>query len=233
MRDASGTSLAPRSCLSIHGEVARLIATYGAWVVGAAVGLESMGFPVPGETTLVTAALYAGSTGRLDIFAVVAAAAIGAVTGDNIGFWIGRNLGYRWLLGHGSILRITERRLKLGQYLFLRYGGKVVFFGRFVAVLRALAAFLAGTNRMRWRRFLVFNAAGGVVWATSYGSAAYVFGDRVAHALEPVVVVLAAAAVVFVIATLLLVWKYEEQLEDEAERALPGPLPDPRRRIRR
>ncbi len=76
-------------------------------------------------------------------------------------------------------IHIEERRLKLGQYLFLKHGGKVVFFGRFVAVLRAFAAFLAGTNRMPWPRFLLFNATGGMVWATLFGLGGYFLGDNI------------------------------------------------------
>src|SRR5262245_52493406 len=143
------------------------ISSYGAWLVGGAVAVESMGIPVPGETMLVTAALYAGASGQLRITHVVLAAIAGAIAGDNAGFWIGRTVGLRWVTRHRSTLRLTTRRLKLGQYLFLRHGGKVVFFGRFVAVLRALAALLAGLNRMTWNRFLLFNALGAVVWASA------------------------------------------------------------------
>src|SRR4030095_11267920 len=141
-----------------------------------------MGIPLPGETMLVTAAVYAGTTGKLNVAHIVLAAIIGAIAGDNAGFWIGRTVGFRWVVRHRSRLRLTTRRLKLGQYLFLKHGGKVVFFGRFVAVLRALAAFLAGANRMPWPRFFAFNVAGGIVWATAYACAAYGLGTRV-HAL--------------------------------------------------
>ncbi len=91
-------------------------------------------------------------------------------------------------------------RLKLGQYLFMKYGGKVVFFGRFVAVLRAWAAFLAGTNRMRWPRFLLFNALGGSMWATLYGLAGYFLGDNVHRLTGPVGIVAIVLAVVIIIA---------------------------------
>src|SRR5689334_19326894 len=123
-----------------------------------------MGLPVPGETTLVTAAIYAATTGRLNIWLVIAAAATGAIVGDSVGFWIGRAFGHRLLLKYGSLLRLTPRRIKLGQYLFQRHGGKVVFFGRFLALLRALAALMAGINYMDWRRFLLFNVTGGIAW---------------------------------------------------------------------
>jgi len=203
-----------------------VIATYGAWIVGGTVAVESMGIPVPGETMLVTAAVYAGTTGELSIAHVVLAAIVGAIAGDNAGFWIGRTVGFRWVVRHRSRLRLTTRRLKLGQYLFLRHGGKVVFFGRFVAVLRALAALLAGINCMTWGRFLLFNALGGIVWASAYGLGAYAFGERLVRALSRVGVLGIAAAAAVVVA-LLVARRFERRLEDTAERALPGPLVGP------
>ena len=116
--------------------------------------------------------------------------------------------------------------IKLGVYLFRKHGAKVVFFGRFVAVLRAWAAFLAGTSRMPWDRFLVFNAAGGILWATLYGLGGYTLGNNI-HRLTGLVgiatIVLAIAAIV---ASLLVRRRHEAQLEAEAERAPPGPLDD-------
>ena len=131
-------------------------------MVAFVIGLESMGLPVPGETTLVTAGIYAGTTGRLNIALVVAAASTGAILGDNLGYWIGHRFGYRLLLRYGRLLRLTPARIKLGQYLFHRHGGTVVFFGRFMALLRTLSALTAGINWMPWWRFLFFNAAGGI-----------------------------------------------------------------------
>ena len=131
----------------------QLIATYGYWAVGVIVALESMGIPLPGETVLVLAALYAGGHHDLNIWGIIASAAIGAILGDNVGYLLGRELGYRLLRRYGRYVGLTDTRIKLGQYLFLRHGGKVVFFGRFIAVLRVLAAFLAGANRMDWRLF--------------------------------------------------------------------------------
>jgi membrane protein DedA with SNARE-associated domain len=183
----------------VFAGLADLISTHGYWVVAAVIMLESMGVPLPGETMLVTAAIFAGTTHQLNILWVIAAAVSGAVVGDNLGFWIGQRFGVALLHNYGHLLRITPQRIRLGQYLFDRHGGKVVFGGRFVAVLRALAALLAGMNCMNWWRFLVFNAAGGIVWATAYGSAAYVFGEQVERLRGPVAVigfVLAGAAVV-------------------------------------
>src|SRR5712692_6100385 len=145
-----------------------LLATYGYLAVFIFVGVESIGVPVPGETMLVTAAIYAGTTGRLSIFWVIVASSAGAVVGDNIGYVIGRTGGYRVLKRYGRYIRLEENRLRLGQYLFRKHGPKVVFFGRFVSVLRIFAAFLAGVNHMHWRLFLIFNAAGGINLVTLY-----------------------------------------------------------------
>jgi len=204
-----------------------LIASYGYGVVGAIVALEGMGIPVPGETALIVAAIYAGRTHELDITLVIAAAALGAILGDNTGFFIGRELGYRLVFRYGHYVRLNEMRIKLGQYLFMRHGGKVVFVARFIAVLRALAALLAGINYMAWRRFVVFNAAGGILWATLYGSGAYALGRQIEHVAKPVGLALAAAAAVLVIGGLMFLRRHEARLEAEAERAMPGPLRPP------
>ncbi|HJS86407.1 MAG TPA: DedA family protein [Acetobacteraceae bacterium] len=210
-----------------------LLAHAGYGAVMLAVGIESMGIPFPGETTLIAAAAYAGSTHKLNIGFVVAAAAAGAIIGDNIGFWIGREIGLRLLLRYGKYIRMTERRIKLGQYLFQRYGGTVVFFGRFIAVLRALAAFLAGTNRMTWPRFLIFNAAGGIVWSSVYGFGAYALGTQIHRLAGPVGAGFGVVALFLIVAGFIFLRRHEHQLEDEAERALPGPIDVRPRRGRR
>src|SRR5256714_7927508 len=107
---------------------------------------------------LLIAAIYAGRTHQLSIVLVIVAAASGAIIGDNIGFFVGREGGYRVLRRYGRYIGFNERRLKVGIYMFRRHGGKVVFFARFVAVLRAWAAFLAGGHRMKWSSFFLFNA---------------------------------------------------------------------------
>ena len=205
-------------------DAAHLISNYGYWAVGGIVGLESIGIPLPGETMLIAAATFAGATHRLDIGLVVAAAAAGAILGDTIGFWIGRELGLRLLHRHGSRIGLTEPRLKLGQYMFLRHGGKVVFFGRFVAVLRTLAALLAGANRMFWPRFLAFNAAGGIIWASLFGFGAFLFGTAIDRFAGPIGTVFLVIAVVGAVVGFVLVRRHEQALLEHAERALPGPL---------
>ena len=135
---------------SVLGDLPGLIAAYGYGLI--LVMLESLGLPLPGEATLLTASIYAGATHDLTLTGIIAAAVTGAVIGYNIGFWIGERVGYPLLIRFGPRLGLTPGKIKLGQYLFMRHGGTVVFFGRFVAVLRVLAAFLVGANKMPWRR---------------------------------------------------------------------------------
>ncbi len=114
-----------------------------------------MGIPLPGETALIAAAVYAGATHHLSIVVLVAVAASAAIIGDNAGYWIGRTGGQRLAERYGRFVRLDRAKLKVGRYLFETYGMKVVLFGRFVAVLRTFAAFFAGVSRIRWSRFLV------------------------------------------------------------------------------
>ena len=208
-------------------DIHHLIETYGYGVIAGIVALEGMGIPVPGETALIVAAIYAQRTHHLTIGLVIAAAAAGAIVGDNTGFFIGRELGYRLVLRFGRYIGLTESRIKLGQYLFRRHGGKVVFVARFVAVLRTLAALLAGLNDMPWRRFVLFNAAGGTLWATVYGTGAYWLGKQIEHLARPVGLALGAVAVILIVIGLRFLRRHEAQLRTEAERALPGPLRPP------
>lgn len=209
--------------IATHG-LTHFLATYGYWAVLLAVAVESAGVPVPGETMLLAAAIYAGTTHHLSILLVIAAAAAGAIVGDNLGFLLGREAGYRLLHRYGRYVHLDERRLKLGHYLFQRHGGKVVFFGRYVAVLRTWAAFLAGTNRMAWNRFLLYNASGGVLWAAVYGVGGYVLGHNVQRFMGPVGSVTLALGVLAVITSVIVLRRQERRLCDEAERAFPGPL---------
>src|SRR2546430_12179920 len=111
-----------------------LLATYGFVGFFVLVGVESIGIPVPGETMLVTAAIYAGTTGRLSIFWVIVASAAGAIVGDNIGYLIGRTGGYRLVKRYGRYIRLEEHKLRLGQYLFDKHRSHDVFFGPFISV---------------------------------------------------------------------------------------------------
>jgi membrane protein DedA with SNARE-associated domain len=196
--------------------------SYGYLVVFLLVMIESIGVPVPGETALVAAALYAGSTHKLNIWGVVAAAAAGAIIGDNIGYGIGRYGGAKLLLRYGHKVRLDEGRLKIGIWLFRRHGGKVVFWGRFVSILRTWAAFLAGANHMEWRRFLVFNAAGGIVWATAYGVVYYVFGATLKRLSTTIDVSIGIGSVVILVAFVVWTRRKEAELQARAEREIGG-----------
>jgi len=198
------------------------LASYGYVVVFLLVMIESLGVPVPGETALIGAALYAGSTHELQIWWVIVLAAGAAIVGDNIGFAIGRYGGARLLLRYGGKLHIDEGRIKIGIWLFRRHGGKLVFWGRFVSILRTYAAFLAGTNRMDWPRFLVFNAAGGITWATIYGVAYYEFGSSLQKLNTTIDITLGAGATVILLAFAVWAKRKEGELRERAERELEG-----------
>ncbi len=200
-----------------------LIQAYGLWVLFTLVMLESMGIPMPGETALVTAALYAGSTHQIGIVSVVLVAATAAIIGDNFGYLIGRSIGIRLVARYGRYVRLDEPRLKVGQYLFLRHGGKIVFFGRFVAFLRTYAALLAGINRMSWPHFLLMNALGGICWASLFGGGAYLFGAQVKRVTGPASLLLLLAALGLTAAGIVFFRRHERELEQRAEAALPGP----------
>ena len=207
----------------------QFVAEYGYFAIFVLVALESAGVPMPGETALVSGAVLAGR-GDLHIGLVIACAATAAILGDNAGYWVGREFGFPLIYKYGSYIRIDEGRLKVAQYLFQRHGGKIVFFGRFIAVLRAFAAFLAGVNHLAWPRFLFFNALGGVVWATIFGLGGYFLGHAFEHYARPVGIAALIAAVVGAVAASRFIAHHENLLRAEAEAALPGPLVAPKRR---
>ncbi len=204
-----------------------LVASYGLWSVAAVIALESMGIPVPGETALVLVGIESGTGHDVNIWALIGAAAAGAIVGDNIGYWLGRRFGYALVMRYGRYVGLTEARIKLGQYIFMRHGGKVVFLGRFVAYLRVLAALLAGLNCMDWRRFLVANATGGILWALVFGWGAHAFGQALLHVSAPVCAGLLIGAAILLVWCALFVRGHELELQAEAEKALPGRLRSP------
>ena len=156
--------------------------------------------PVPGETALITSAVLA-SQGHLQIELVIATAAAAAIIGDNIGYLLGSRLGRRFFERPGWFHERRLAALRSGDVLFARHGGKAVFFGRWVAVLRIWAAWLAGMSSMPWRSFLLWNALGGIAWATCFGLIGYFGGEAAAHLVARIGVGAAVAiAVGFVIA---------------------------------
>ncbi len=204
--------------------IAHLVHDYGLVVVAAVIGLESIGLPVPGESVLILASIFAGTKHDLNIVSVIVTAATAAIVGQMVGYVVGREFGYYLLLRYGPYVRITESRIKLGEYLFLRHGGKIVFIARFVPLLRSLAGILAGANRMPWPRFMLANVVGAFVWASFFGFAAYMLEHQVERLAGPLVIVIAIATVIVLAAAAVFVGRHEAQLAAEAERALPGPL---------
>jgi membrane protein DedA with SNARE-associated domain len=200
--------------------IEHIAVTYGYAAIFLVVMMESAGVPLPGETTLVSAAIYAGTHDSLHIQYVIASAAAGAIVGDNLGFWVGREFGTHILVKWGDLVGLDERKRRLGQYLFARHGGKIVFFGRFVALLRAFAALLAGVNRLAPWRFFLFNAAGGIVWASVFGLGGYLFGEGIHHIAGPLGWAMLAIALICAV----WLWRYykqhEEHLLAQAETAM-------------
>ena len=206
------------------GTISPLIHTLGYWAVFLLVAGESLGVPLPGETALILAAVYAGNSHRLNPWAIFAVAAAAAIIGDNIGFWIGAKAGFPLVRRYGHKVRVDEHKLKIARYVFERHGSAVVFFGRFVSILRTYAAFLAGVDKMHWPRFLVANAAGGILWAAVYTFAAYFLGRVMEHLSGVVNLIIGGVAAAAIIAALLLVRHHLGRLSAQAEAAYPGPL---------
>jgi membrane protein DedA with SNARE-associated domain len=162
--------------------VTGLVHDYGLIALFLIVMLESGGVPLPGETALVAASIYA-SKGKLNIVEVIVVAAAGAIIGDNLGYWAGRLGGRRVLERWGPTRRWSERTLPRAERFFKRHGGKTIFLARFFSVLRVTAAWVAGISRMHWWFFFLWNAAGGIVWATLVGLVAYYVGHAAADAI--------------------------------------------------
>jgi membrane protein DedA with SNARE-associated domain len=206
-----------------------LIAQHSYIAVFCIVALESAGIPLPGETALVLAAMFAGATGLIDIKIVILLAAAGAILGDNMGFWAGRRYGLPLLLNFGHRIGLHDDRIKLGQYLFAHHGAKIVFFGRFIAILRIFAAFLAGVNRYGWGQFLFYNASGGIIWALVFGLGGYAFGEAFEHVAGPLGRITLGLAVVGLAMVWWVVHKQEEKWIARAVAAYPGPVRDIKR----
>jgi membrane protein DedA with SNARE-associated domain len=205
--------------------IEHLIHVYGLLVVAGLIGLECVGLPFPGETVLIVASAIAGTKHDLNIVSVILAAGAASIIGRMIGYVIGREFGYWLLLRYGRYLGITESRIKLGQYLFPRQGGKIILLlAQFVPGLRSIAGILAGANRMPWQRFMVANVIGAFLWATFYGIAVYSLGREVERLSGWVVLVFAIIVLIAIVVVAVFVKRNEAQLIAEAEKALPGPL---------
>jgi membrane protein DedA with SNARE-associated domain len=183
-------------------------------VMFALLTLESFGLPVPGETALIACSVVA-SQGSLEIAWVVVVGVAAAIIGDNLGYWAARK-GGRPLLKRNRFTRAySEKYLPRGERFFAKHGGKAVFLGRFVAVLRVTSAWVAGISHMHWWRFLVWNAAGGIVWATLVSVVAYYLGDAAAGLISRYGLVAAGGAVILTLLGFLVVRLVERRIVEE------------------
>jgi membrane protein DedA with SNARE-associated domain len=185
----------------VAGHIQDIVATYGYVAVLILIGLESLGIPLPGEVTLLAAAIYA-STGKLQIQWVIVTAATASSVGGLAGYTVGRTAGRAFVLRFGRYVFLSLHHLARAEAFFARRGDIAVLVGRFVAFLRVFAALLAGINRMPFYRFVIFNTIGAVAWSVLYGILAYELGAQVFKRVAStvgigalIVVVVAAAAV--------------------------------------
>jgi membrane protein DedA with SNARE-associated domain len=193
--------------------VTHFVQHYGLFFLFAIVCLESAGLWLPGETALIATAVYA-SNGHLSIEATIAVAAIAAIVGDNIGYWIGREGGRRLLYRYAWLRRWAERMLPKAERFFERHGGKAVFLARFFGGLRVTGAWMAGITRMSWWRFLFWNALGGITWALAVGLLAYYAGKAAADALARYGVYAAIGGVALLVFVLVGLHFWRRRLEE-------------------
>src|SRR3954451_99705 len=188
---------------------------YGLWFVFGIVCLESAGLWLPGETALIAAGVYA-SKGHLSIEAVIVVAAVAAIIGDNIGYWLGREGGRRLLFHYAVSRRFAERVLPPAERFFERHGGKTVFLARFFGGLRVSGAWLAGITRMSWGRVLFWNTAGGDVGAAGVGLPAYSAGRAAADALARYGVYAAIAGGIGIVVLIALLHLWRRRVVEES-----------------
>ncbi|MDJ0346135.1 DedA family protein [Streptomyces sp. H10-C2] len=168
---------APPQLPGVLADVAPVLDHWGYLAVGGLVFVEDFGVPVPGETVMIAAAVYAGA-GRLNIVAVAVIAMVAAVAGDNVGYAIGRFGGHRLLARYGRYVLLTPARVTKAEAFFDRHGGKVVTVARFIEGLRQANGIIAGLSGMSWRRFMAFNALGAALWVGAWVTLGYLAGQH-------------------------------------------------------
>jgi len=224
------------SVLGLHVSISHFLDTFGYIAVFVFIGIESTGIPFPGETMLVSASVYAAQGCSLSEPWVIVACILGATTGDNLGFWVGRTGGRGLVRKYGRYVRVNESHLEHAERYFRKYGGATVFFGRFLAILRAWAAFLAGVNRMNPWRFFLYNASGAILWSTTFGLLGYELGKNL-DKLQKVLTTLGTVGVIIVVVLLAVIvgtiWyrtrqsraaaKEREAVKEHAATTMPAP----------
>ncbi|HWI26280.1 MAG TPA: DedA family protein [Stellaceae bacterium] len=210
---------------AFHSFIGQAIGSWGYYAVFGLLALEGFGFFfVPGETTLIAAAIAAGAGHKLSIAFVLLAAYPGTLLGDNFSYYIGHRFGFGLIRRYGPKIRLNQRRIKFVQYLYLRYGAPIVFVGRFITFLRSWESFLAGANHMPWRKFAPVNAAASLVWVGVWGVSAYVLGESSTSILEGVGLGLLGVFSIAFILGWIYFRRHEEELYAIADKALPGEL---------
>ena len=189
---------------------------YGYLIVFLPILGESAGIPLPGETVLLAGGL-AASRGILFLPLVILTGAAAAIIGDNLGYLVGRRGGRPLLFRYGRLLRVKDRQIAILDSFFVRHGPKTVFFGRWVIFLRVWAALFAGASRMEWRQFVVYNALGGLAWATTMGTLAYVFAASVVRISKVFGVLAWVIAVCVAIAVAIFIDRMQRRAENRQQ----------------
>jgi membrane protein DedA with SNARE-associated domain len=176
---AAALSSGPQPVLpGFLNSLASPLAHFGLWAVLALVLVEDFGIPVPGETVLIAAAIYAGS-GRLNVVAVGLVGFAAAVVGDNIGYAIGRFGGRALIDRYGKYIFLTPERLEKTEVFFERHGTKIIIVARFIEGLRQANGIIAGITGMHWLKFVLANALGAALWVGTWVSIGYFAGQHI------------------------------------------------------
>jgi membrane protein DedA with SNARE-associated domain len=197
-----------------------LVAHYGYLASFAAILMASAGIPLPAGELLIAAAVYAAHTHRLSLPLLVVVGSLGAVIGGGVGYAVGRSVAAATLRRYGRFVGLGPARIRLGQYLFLAHGGKIVFFLRFIALLGPFGGVLAGANRMKIGRFMAFNALGGVAWTIVFGVGGYLFGEFFQAVGRPFGIAAIVLAIGLVIGLVRYVHQREADLQQKADALL-------------
>jgi membrane-associated protein len=196
---------------SILDVLRNAVVQYGYWAVGGALLLENAGIPVPGETILLLACFLAYSEQDLQLPWIMVVATLAATVGDNLGFALGYYGGRPLLTRYQALFRIENKTVERGEELFARYGPVTVFLARFVFGMRVIAGPMAGVLRMPWRKFIIFNFLGAILWVTVISGVGYLFGQHWERLAGEVKRIDIAAAILLVIVAILLWWRSRRQ----------------------
>jgi len=186
----------------------RYFVEYGYWTVAVVLLLENAGIPLPGETTLLFAAFLAFSEHHLTLWGIIVVGVIACTLGDNLGYWVGYHGGRSLLERQKRFFHISDEHLKRGERFFSRYGSFAVFIARFIFGMRIITGPLAGVLNMPWKKFVLFNFLGAVVWVSGVATLGYFFGSRWEWLMNELEEVEIALAVVLLIAWVILrLWR--------------------------